>query len=101
MLTTDVSGDLNVHIDVNTDILAAMIEKSSRTVIRAAAEALLKGDVDVEEKESPKEEAAAEDQTKGQTDAQPTNTDTIDASRINGTAAAAKNQLERAHKFCK
>lgn len=53
----------DVRMDVNTDILAAMIEKSSRTVLRAATAALLKGEVDVEQ-EHPKEEAtAAEEQT--------------------------------------
>lgn len=43
-------GDLSqVRMDVNTDILAAMIEKSSRTLLRAAVEAWLKGEVDATE----------------------------------------------------
>lgn len=34
----------DVKIEINTDILAAMIEKSSRTVVRASVEALIKGE---------------------------------------------------------
>jgi hypothetical protein len=65
--SSDDSEELtSVRIDVNTDILAAMIEKSSRTVIRAAAEALLKGDVDVEEaKEEASEEQTVQTKPKG------------------------------------
>ncbi|KAL3933457.1 MAG: hypothetical protein SGBAC_010388 [Bacillariaceae sp.] len=46
----------DVCIDVNTDILAAMIEKSSRTVMRAAAEALLKGEGEPEEQQEKSKE---------------------------------------------
>lgn len=40
----------NVKIELNTEILASMIEKSSRSVVRASVEALLKGETE-EEKE--------------------------------------------------
>ncbi|CAJ1934517.1 unnamed protein product [Cylindrotheca closterium] len=57
----------DVSMDVNTDILAAMIEKSSRKVIRAAAEALLKGEV-AEEEEPKKEEQVATEVTEAEAD---------------------------------
>lgn len=50
----------SVCINVNTDILAAMIEKSCRQVIRAAAEALLKGEEEQEQEVAGEEEQAVE-----------------------------------------
>jgi len=52
----------DVVIDINTDILAAMIEKSSRAVVRATMEALLKGeenDSQEEGEEEPEETSLA------------------------------------------
>jgi hypothetical protein len=51
-LTTeeDVEELTNVKIELNTEILASMIEKSSRSVVRASVEAVLKGEAE-EEKE--------------------------------------------------
>jgi hypothetical protein len=46
----------DVRIELNTEILASMIEKSSRMVVRSSVEALLKGDAD-EGGEAKEEEA--------------------------------------------
>jgi hypothetical protein len=53
---------MSVQIDLRTDILASMIEKSSRMVVRASAEALLKpedGTAEAEAAPSSEEEMAA------------------------------------------
>jgi hypothetical protein len=51
----------DVVIDINTDILASMIEKSSRIVVRSTLEMLLKGEQAEPQKEEPQKASLADE----------------------------------------
>jgi hypothetical protein len=54
-IESDAEQLTDVMIEVNTDILAAMIEKSSRMVVRSSVEALLKAEQEKDTEEATKE----------------------------------------------
>ena len=52
----------DVTIDLNTDMVASMIEKSSRIAVRASSEAMLKGDVVVQDNDNKADTKASQEE---------------------------------------